>query len=895
MIISQFVVTPIDLSVQKVEEKDQKVKHTLEDTDVENTIESTNGNDQSKNNVSEIKQEENAEQQATVPSGENWRVTTEGTLEIFGGLVIGTDLDGQTSSWENYKDQIVKIVFTEPTEIRSQTNVFNQYPNLVEIDGLEFCNINGLTDLSDMFSGDFKLETLNLSNFDTSNVTNMSRMFSDCARLTELNLTSFNTNNVTDMDAMFSGCTSLTNVDLSNASSQKLTLEGSNNLFGIPDSPKSVAPIMNLSLNEKFELTENMQLRLWSEDIQWLDQNNIKLATTKDLVDYHNDQAITNSYRIDSSLSLTFETNGGTTIASQEIVAGEKWTEPEHPTKTGFVFAGWYSDKELTTRFDFGKEVTSSEVAYAKWEQVTIEVNTINIPAGTRQNLIQKNEFIKSIKIGDHMLSPNDYTVELENTVDTSLMKTVSTALKITLINDEWNQILSTTAQAKIIYGSTILTNSAANNKPDVASSLLNAGDRPYLVATQATGLSTYPGLVSRPSMNVYRGDLAHRVLNVSYQTVGNKPLALLGIWNERFDKAVLEYGDVAEYTVFNFAVGNKNENGNNTWISRDEKLTREARGYPKAYYELTKDEGYRLLQVNQLQVKNGVRVPLGISLEEMNQRINEFITIPANIINPEKLSFRFKDIGNTNTSGSSKKAIIEVSEKLASGGTFSLDYDVTYTINPVVTEKFVDDSQNELKESINTEFELNGSYDPKPENYLTIEGVLYRYVGWKTSMNDELKPDKPEGTTKETTYIYVYEQADGLIQVTMPTVMAFGTYDKTEEIQSKPFELINHSKKINTEIILDQFEENDSDVYFLTEEEVDPSDEDAAARLNLSVDKKVQISSLSQQTESQSLSKLSPEEKLTLNFSGTYFGDFNRSYRSSCTLKLRFRALEGA
>ena len=72
--------------------------------------------------------------------------------------------------------------------------------------------------MSNMFSGCSGLTSLNLSNFNTSQVTDMSYMFSDCSGLTRLDLSSFYTWYVTDMSGMFSGCSSLTSLDLSNFS-----------------------------------------------------------------------------------------------------------------------------------------------------------------------------------------------------------------------------------------------------------------------------------------------------------------------------------------------------------------------------------------------------------------------------------------------------------------------------------------------------------------------------------------------------------------------------------------------------------------------------------------------------------------------------------------------------
>lgn len=66
------------------------------------------------------------------------------------------------------------------------------------------------------------VETIDLNNFDTSNVTDMSWMF-DCQSLTTLDLSNFNTSNVTNMWAMFRNCSSLTSLDLSNFVTSNVT------------------------------------------------------------------------------------------------------------------------------------------------------------------------------------------------------------------------------------------------------------------------------------------------------------------------------------------------------------------------------------------------------------------------------------------------------------------------------------------------------------------------------------------------------------------------------------------------------------------------------------------------------------------------------------------------
>ncbi len=67
---------------------------------------------------------------------------------------------------------------------------------------------------------------------------------------------------------------------------------------------------------------------------------------------------------------VAFETNGGSAIPSQSIAEGGKATKPTNdPTKSGYSFAGWYADEELTTPFDFANTaINANTTIYAKWD-----------------------------------------------------------------------------------------------------------------------------------------------------------------------------------------------------------------------------------------------------------------------------------------------------------------------------------------------------------------------------------------------------------------------------------------------------------------------------------------------------------------------------------------------
>lgn len=73
--------------------------------------------------------------------------------------------------------------------------------------------------------------------------------------------------------------------------------------------------------------------------------------------------------------TVTFNTNGGSTVNSQSIEQGKKVTKPADPTKTAtdtvtYTFAGWFKDQALTQAFNFETEtINAATTIYAKWTE----------------------------------------------------------------------------------------------------------------------------------------------------------------------------------------------------------------------------------------------------------------------------------------------------------------------------------------------------------------------------------------------------------------------------------------------------------------------------------------------------------------------------------------------
>ena len=115
--------------------------------------------------------------------------------------------------------------YAETEKVYLNTDSSFMFSYLSSLTSLDLSNFNTsqVTDMQYMFDSMSNLTSLDLSIFDTSNVTNMFCMFSDMSNLTSLNLSNFDTSKVMDMSYMFGGMHSLTALDLSNFDTSNVT------------------------------------------------------------------------------------------------------------------------------------------------------------------------------------------------------------------------------------------------------------------------------------------------------------------------------------------------------------------------------------------------------------------------------------------------------------------------------------------------------------------------------------------------------------------------------------------------------------------------------------------------------------------------------------------------
>ena len=71
-----------------------------------------------------------------------------------------------------------------------------------------------------------------------------------------------------------------------------------------------------------------------------------------------------------SGYTVTYDSNGGTDVpAKTDVMYSDYLTEPEPPTREGYIFKGWFFDENCMYEWDFeNSQVGQSMTLYAAWE-----------------------------------------------------------------------------------------------------------------------------------------------------------------------------------------------------------------------------------------------------------------------------------------------------------------------------------------------------------------------------------------------------------------------------------------------------------------------------------------------------------------------------------------------
>ena len=109
--------------------------------------------------------------------------------------------------------------------------------------------------------------------------------------------------------------------------------------------------------------------------------------------------------------TVSFDSQGGSAVASQEVEKGKFATRPEDPTKSNYEFAGWFKEAGCENSFEFDTEaIVANTTVYANWldtsagdvKKATFYYNYTGAPAEVYKEV--------SFKDGSRISKPADPT-----------------------------------------------------------------------------------------------------------------------------------------------------------------------------------------------------------------------------------------------------------------------------------------------------------------------------------------------------------------------------------------------------------------------------------------------------------------------------------------------------
>ena len=141
---------------------------------------------------------------------------------------------------------------------------------------LTYFDTSKVTDMEKMFSGCNKLEKIKgINNFNTINVTNMKEMFYECKKLVFLDISNFNIDNVNDLEGMFNKCPKLKKITFNDKNKEKF------NQYGISSDGKEIECLILSKKNDAVILNKNQKeiLKQLSEQLNEGREKNRKLIS----------------------------------------------------------------------------------------------------------------------------------------------------------------------------------------------------------------------------------------------------------------------------------------------------------------------------------------------------------------------------------------------------------------------------------------------------------------------------------------------------------------------------------------------------------------------------------------------------------------------------------------
>ena len=162
-------------------------------------------------------------------------------------------------------------------------------------------------------------------------------------------------------------------------------------------------------------------------------------AGTKQNIKIEKNLTIDVKYDLDNH-TLTFETNGGSTIDPVTVRHGNAVARPADPTKDKYTFIGWYVDPEFSAEYDFATVLEADKTIYAKFELTSTPIGDIyvrydvlhikQLPDGSYDLANAEVEHLSAKKDTTVTAVVKDYSATHHINVNRTLSKLTDTAIQ---------------------------------------------------------------------------------------------------------------------------------------------------------------------------------------------------------------------------------------------------------------------------------------------------------------------------------------------------------------------------------------------------------------------------------------------------------------------------------
>ena len=292
-------------------------------------------------------------------------------IQGLNGTTVDANKSGMIKVYE--KEGKYYVLSEDNTKIAFPTRsnlLFQSYNKLKDVDFQEAVDTSKVEELSYLFDGCTQLESVSLSSFNTDRLRNADYLFRSCSALKSVDLANFHCNSVTNMTGMFNECSSLHTLDLTSFTTN--SLEHTINMFRNCQNLRTIFATNGFRTDHVTEINATSMFAGCTSLIGGKGTVFDKNHTNKEYARIDGGTAQPGYFRMktNNKYTITFETNGGSTIAPKTVDEGIILKKPDDPTKAGYTFAGWYTDANLTKAYDFENAVVSDMTLYAKWEKV---------------------------------------------------------------------------------------------------------------------------------------------------------------------------------------------------------------------------------------------------------------------------------------------------------------------------------------------------------------------------------------------------------------------------------------------------------------------------------------------------------------------------------------------